>query len=151
MHFKITKSRRNYPFGFRLDCDEALGMEDKRIRDDQITASTWLYYTQERNQHYSPYLARLHDRSSSSGGWCSESIYAYKNAYIEIDLLQNTRLTGLATQGRNKHVEYVEKYKIKYQREGDMWRKYRENGDWKVGTMYKNFVISKAILFLCPA
>lgn len=116
-----------------LDCVGALGMESGEIKDSQIKASKWLY----GGTHYAPAYARLNVKSSS-GSWCSADIHEYKDQYIQIDLLKNTKLTAIATQGRHHSVEYIEKFQIKYQRDNeDFFRNYEEiQGTWKVGWIH---------------
>lgn len=107
-------------------------MGTKEIADKQITASHWLYFQKEKNMHYKPSLARL-DLFSTSGAWCSEDNVEFPNQYIQIDLLKNTKLTSIATQGRINSYEYTQAYQITYQRDtGKKFRKYKEEGKWKV-------------------
>jgi len=116
------------------DCRGALGMVSRKITDEQISASHWLYYKPRpsKNQHYRPQLARL-NIESSSGGWCSEDNAKYSTQYIQIDLLKNTKLTAIATQGRFDSHEYTQAYQISYQRDNEKkLRKYKENGKWKL-------------------
>ena len=109
-------------------CNKALGMESGEIKDSQITASNWLY----KSKHYSPVNARLNS-DTPSGGWCSAGILENDDQYIQIDLLKNTKLTGIATQGRSKNSEYIEKFQLMYQRDGEnFFRMYNESGVWKV-------------------
>ena len=57
----------------------------------------------------------------------------HKEQYIQIDLQVNTRLTGLATQGRLGGAEFTEAYQLTYQRDKeDTFRKYKEGNEWKV-------------------
>lgn len=104
-------------------------MESGIIKDDQIHASHWLY----RNAHYKASYARL-NLTSASGSWCSADIQQKKNQYIQIDLLKNTKLTAIATQGRHNSVEFIEAFQIKYQRDNEnFFRNYEETqGTWKV-------------------
>ena len=106
-----------------------MGMEDKAIKDSQISARTWLYFDRRDNRYYRPYFARL-NYEKLSGGWCSTDL---NGQYIEVDLLDNVKVTAIATQGRHNGQEWVEEFRIQYQRNEDsQLRKYMENGKWKV-------------------
>ena len=110
-------------------------MEDGRIKDSQITALNWLYADQSFNGHYQPKFARLNNRKLGGGGWCSDSIEAYPGAYIEIDLLKDTKVTTIASQGRVGLLgrEYIDEFGITYKRDNDTaYREYKERGRWHV-------------------
>lgn len=82
------------------DCDSELGMKNKQISNDSITASS--YY-----EDNFPHLARA---DSNSGAWCSN----LTDAYIQIDLKEEKIITGVDTQGSRRLGRWVEKFKIKY-------------------------------------
>eukprot|EP00112_Aurelia_sp_Birch-Aquarium-sp1_P003564 Seg140.2 transcript_id=Seg140.2/GoldUCD/mRNA.D3Y31 product="Discoidin domain-containing receptor 2" protein_id=Seg140.2/GoldUCD/D3Y31 len=108
-------------------------MEDKRIKNQQITALNWLYQSGQSNRDYSPRFARLNNKREGGGGWCSEPIELYQGAYIEIDLLKNTRLTAIASQGREIGGEYIDEYGVTYKRDNDKsYREYKERGRWHI-------------------
>ena len=106
-----------------------MGMEDKVIKDSQISAKTWLYFDRRDNRYYRPYFARL-NYEKPSGGWCSADL---NGQYIEVDFQDNVKVTAIATQGRHNGQEWVEEFRLQYQRNEDsQFRKYMENGKWKV-------------------
>ena len=102
-------------------------MMDGRIKDSQITNSSVLekrspYGWQARlNQNIEPWAAWCPD---NSGGKMNEKNY---DQYIQIDLLNLTKITGIATQGREYlgGIEYVKDYKISYRRDGGIWYFYQ--------------------------
>jgi len=118
------------------DCRAGLGMSDKRIKDVQIYSKHWLYQNAGgKKSHYRPHMARLND-TNPSGGWCSENVHNYKQQFIVVDLLKDTKITGFSTQGRGKlGPEFVPYIRIEYRRQSDPsgspFRKYEENGKWK--------------------
>lgn len=84
------------------DCDSELGMKNKQISDDSITASS----------HYEndfPHLAR---GDSKSGAWCSSLTDVAP--YIQIDLKEEKIITGVETRGSPRLGRWVVKFKIKY-------------------------------------
>ena len=103
-------------------------MEDFRIKDSQITTSSVLKGTTAYG-----WQARLNQNIHDWGAWCpdtSQGSIAEKNydQYIQIDLLSLTKITRIATQGRehSKARDYVKDYKISYRRDGGVWYFYQE-------------------------
>jgi hypothetical protein len=99
-------------------------MEDGRIKDSHITVSSFIR-TADGEQ------ARLHQNIPKWGAWCpdvSGGKIRGKNydQHIQIDLLNLTKITGIATQGReyNGGTEKVENYTISYRKCG-VWYFYR--------------------------
>ena len=102
-------------------------MENNRISDDQISASS------ERNGSRKANQGRLH---TAGGGkrraWSAET--TDKNPWLQIDLggLYAT-VTAVATQGRHSRDEWVTKYMLQYSNEALNFQHYREPGQ----TTYK--------------
>ena len=111
-----------------LGCVSPLGMEDDRIKDSQITASSVL-----KGKSTHPWLARLNRNIQQWGAWCPDitggkMFEKNYDQYIQIDLLNLTKITGIATQGRSQKlggVEYAKDYKVSYRRDGGTWYFYR--------------------------
>ncbi len=113
-------------------------MEDRRIHDNQITAKSWLYFDKRDSRYYRPYFARL-NYNELSGGWCSADFAKHPGQYIEVDLLDNTLVTAIATQGRHGGQEWVQSFQIEYQRNNESsFRKYEEKGTLKVSPLALN-------------
>ena len=92
-------------------------MEDWRIPDSQITASTYMEI------YFVPSNARLNrasDSTTSFGSWSS----AFRDAYqwIQVDLGFVMIVSGIVLQGREGRVQYVTKYKVRYSDDGSSWR-----------------------------
>ncbi|KAL9954030.1 hypothetical protein ACROYT_G041518 [Oculina patagonica] len=103
---------------------DALGMEDGAISDGQITASS------QWNADEAAHQGRLHYQATAvkAGGW----VVATNNAYqwLQIDLgSRYTKVTRVATQGRNGVSNWVTKYKLQYSNDGMNFQYYREPGD----------------------
>jgi hypothetical protein len=108
-----------------LECISALGMSDGRIKDSQITVSGFLKKAYGR-------LARLRKNIPDWGAWCanvSGGKIRGKNydQYILIDLLNLTKITRIATQGRqyNGGREWAKDYKLSYRKDGGIWYFYK--------------------------
>ncbi|EDO38312.1 predicted protein, partial [Nematostella vectensis] len=91
------------------------------IKDNQISASSkW-------NSNQGARHGRL-DAEPVSGGqraaWCPGG--ASKDQWIQIDLLQPTKVTGIITQGRNNNYynQWVTTYKVEYGQDGNSFQSY---------------------------
>ena len=100
-------------------------MEDGRIKDSQITVSSVLGKAYGRQ-------ARLHQNIPDWGAWCPDVSGGKAgeinyDQYIQIDFLNLTKITGIATQGReyNGGREKVENYTISYRKYGVWYSSYR--------------------------
>ncbi|KAL9989534.1 hypothetical protein ACROYT_G004096 [Oculina patagonica] len=105
------------------NCQEgALGMESGAIADGQISASS------EYGVGVSAIQARLNLKSNiKRGGW--EPAIKNVHQWLQIDLLkQNTRVKGVATQGRNDNYHRVTKYKLQYSNDAVTFQYYKEQG-----------------------
>ncbi|XP_065053456.1 epithelial discoidin domain-containing receptor 1-like isoform X1 [Rhopilema esculentum] len=107
-------------------CLRKLGVSNSSIvRDSQITASSYLYGERKAIYHFKPYFARLHTHGGG-GAWCSSNTNV--GQYIQVDFLRNLRINYLQTQGRYRGAEFVEKYRLQYQRSTDaQWRSITDN------------------------
>lgn len=120
-------------------------MEDGRIGDAQITANNWLYSSQNFNAYYRPKYARLNNQKFGGGGWCSENIEDYAGAFVEIDLLKNTKITGIGSQGRGIGSEFIDEFGMTYMRDNETaFREYKENGRWHVSLPFLSFVFKNS-------
>ena len=101
-------------------CFAPLGMENNAISDGQISASS-----QEDDDHAAN-QARLHAKISSgkSGGWAA--LQNNVNQWLQVDLGTYTRVTRVATQGRNSFSGWVTKYMLQYSDDGFIFRSYEE-------------------------
>uniref|UniRef100_A0A8C4ZZA2 Tyrosine-protein kinase receptor n=1 Tax=Gadus morhua TaxID=8049 RepID=A0A8C4ZZA2_GADMO len=107
---------------FYIHCRSALGMQDGRIKDSDITASSQWYETT------GPKYARL-NREGGDGAWCPEGeLEPSDSQYLQVDLGQLTFLTVVGTQGRyarSSGKEYARAYRLAYSRDGALWRAWR--------------------------
>ncbi|XP_062873692.1 discoidin domain-containing receptor 2 [Trichomycterus rosablanca] len=103
-------------------CRYPLGMEDGRIKNDDITASSQWYDTT------GPQYARL-NREEGDGAWCPAGQLKPSDVqYLQLDLRQLTFLTVVATQGRyarSSGNEFARKYRLAYSRDGHRWIPWR--------------------------
>ena len=106
----------------------SLGVEDGRIQDSAMSASTIDSSGFEGN------LARLNlvAASSKQGAWCSQKLD--EKQWLKIDLGVLTTVTKVATQGRvhEGHSQWVTSYFISYSINNSYWANYTVDGDKKV-------------------
>ena len=107
-----------------LECQEALGVENGQIPDRKISASS------QWDANHTSEQGRLHFQASGRkvGAWCAgRNDY---NQWLQADLgSQFTRITGVASQGRNgAHRQWVTKYKLLYSNDGINFTFYRAKG-----------------------
>ncbi len=118
-------------------------MEDGAISDGQITASS------QWNADEAAHQGRLHYQATAvkAGGW----VVATNNAYqwLQIDLgSRYTKVTRVATQGRNGVSNWVTKYKLQYSNDGMNFQYYREPGDAADKVNYSQFLETSTYLHL---
>ena len=107
------------------DCAQPLGMENAKITDEQISASTHF-------KHFEPYEGRLNLKGGR--GWYAK--YNKRDEYLQIDFKRKVNITAVATQGGHpKKLLYVKEYKLSISDDGEIWNEYTENGKIKVSSI----------------
>lgn len=113
-------------YGHQKECQKALGMENKKISDGQIGASSsWNGYSVASR-------GRLSIKASGSmrGSWTASK--NDRNQWLQIDLGdKNTKVTGVATQGRQDTDQWVTSYKLQYGNDGVNFQYYKKQGEDK--------------------
>ncbi|XP_072028746.1 uncharacterized protein [Amphiura filiformis] len=138
-------------------CQAPLGLEDGRILDNQLTASTvW-----PSDGNYKPSNARLNRQTQypSGGSWIAQ--YNDADQWIQVDLGVLTRVTGVLTQGRPSNLnerfsggasccpQWVENFKVQYSNDGTNWPFVQSaNNQTFVGNTDQNTVVTN--LFSTP-
>ena len=104
-------------------CVAPLGMEDGAITDAQITASSRV------EGNHSAVQARLNFKAdgSKAGAWSALTDDRYQ--WLQVDLGSYTRVTRIATQGRNGYNEWVTKYKLQYSDDEGNFQMYKQVGE----------------------
>ena len=102
------------------------------IVDSQISASSQL------DGGHSAAQARLHFRAdgSKSGGW--SALTNDDNQWLEVDVGSYTRVTSVATQGRNSKNEWVTRYNLQYSDDGISFHMYVQSGEKSTKVRGKN-------------
>ena len=96
-------------------------MKNGKVPSSAITATTSL------NQYFGPERARLDTVKSGSyaGAWIPKS--QDLGQWIQVDLGKITKITRLATQGRQDSGHWVKSYSITYSVEGGPFLPYNDN------------------------
>ncbi|XP_038060470.1 lactadherin-like [Patiria miniata] len=90
-------------------------MEDGRIRDERITASSfWTPSDDPSSDSHAPHRARLNIQGYSEG-------WRYANPWIQVDFVGTVTITGLITQGRGDSSLWVTEYQVTYSDDGQSW------------------------------
>ena len=97
-----------------------LGLEDKRVTDGSLTAST--YY----NHHLSPWHGRLNSR------WSWSVRRNRRGEWFQVNFVELMRIKGVATQGRQDASQWVRSYTIMYSVDGMNFVSYKEGRTTKV-------------------
>ncbi|OCT65185.1 discoidin domain-containing receptor 2 [Xenopus laevis] len=105
-------------------CRYALGMHDRTIRDEDITASSQWY------ESTGPQYARL-QREEGDGAWCPAGLLQPEDVqFLQIDLHELHFITLIGTQGRHARAtgkEFARSYRVDYSRNGERWLSWRDH------------------------
>jgi len=121
-----------------MPCDRALGMEDGRITNSQVKASS--YHNAYKDDKHAPWNARLRLKSVPEriGGWA-----AAKNSddqWLQVDLLAKAEVTAIATQGLDDRDQWVNTYSIQHSDEGTTFTVYN-SGEVLTGNADRNTIV----------
>jgi len=99
-------------------CNRALGLEDLRIEDSQLTAQSHFESLSigGKSVDTEPKCARLNKNNCA---WCAPH---GNGQYLQVDLRRNFIISGIATQGFEALSDYyVKTYKVSHSRNGHTW------------------------------
>ena len=113
-------------------CRDALGMEIGAISDSQISASSG--YKKPSAHAASQGRLNFQETSDKAGAWVAATNDV--NQWLQVDLYQLTKVTRVATQGRNfrsqwpwgSHSQWVTKYNLLYSDDDETFQYYMEQG-----------------------
>ena len=95
-------------------------MEDKKIPDDQITASSvWSGASDPRDHGASNARLNRPAQGQTTGSW--SALTKDLNQWIQVNFLLPTWVTGVMTQGREGGNQWVTEYKVEYSSDGQNW------------------------------
>ena len=103
-----------------------LGVEDGRVPDPLMRASSFYNY------YCSPFNGRLNRRRYGryGGAWCAKR--RDRRQWLQVDFGAYTRVSRIATQGRQNSAQWVKSYSLSYSKNGYAYVPYRVGGRTKV-------------------
>lgn len=107
-------------------CLEALGMQNGKIPDSAISAST------EYNSAHKAINGRLHFlyRSGRYGAWSARTNDVYQ--YLQVNFGDWTKVSRVAIQGRSDADQWVKSFTLSYGYDPVFFKDYKEAGSKKV-------------------
>jgi len=116
----------NYIFCLGSPCSMSIGIDDGRIQDSAMRASSIA------NKNHVANLARLNlvAASGKAGAWCAKVNNV--NQWLHLDLGTPTTVTKVATQGRQDNSNWITNYSLSYSLAGSFWVQYTVRGRKKV-------------------
>ena len=120
-----------------------LGMQNGAIQDSQIKASS------EWDGNHAAIQGRLHFKAipGKAGSWSARS--NDMNQWLQIDLgNQHTKVTRIATQGRNAYNQWVTKYKLLFSDNGVNFHYYKEQGNQAI-KVRQSLTTNRRLTILC--
>ena len=116
-------------------------MENSKIENSSITASSWLSGTGSE-----PWNARL-NRVYGVGAWCAAE--NNNQQYLQVGFIRKHIVTQLALQSKTSSASpglaRITKAKISYSLDGKSWSEYEEDGQTKVCTVISIYIIHASI------
>jgi len=96
-----------------------LGMKNGNIADSQLSESSHRTHPKKDPKWSSAANARLDGTHTwqQFGGWHPANTVGYFKQWIQVDLLESRKVTGIVTQGRangDKYDQYMTSFKIRY-------------------------------------
>ena len=127
-----------YKYLYCVACDSPFGLEDGRIKDGQLSASSYVssMYVSKLKRSYN--TVAKYGRLNGSIAWCG--LGPYKDvrpvSYFQVDFEKPVIITGLATQGLTRSMwlrpYYVKTFTLGFSVDGANWFDYSSPN--KVGT-----------------
>ena len=116
MHVRI-----NQLFVFYTGCSYPLGMENRDLPDDQITASS------EYDATHGPSNGRLNFKAGGgkTGAWSAKTNDVHQ--WLQVDLGAKTEVTGIQIQGRQDADQWVTSFTISYSSDGTTYTSYQNS------------------------
>ncbi|KAM8872531.1 uncharacterized protein ACB058_004460 isoform 1-T1 [Synchiropus picturatus] len=103
-------------------CLHGLGVEDRNISDSQLSASS-------SSRQHPPSHARL------NGNSCWISSGSATSSWIQVNLGQKRKVTGIVIQGCPQLDNWVTKFKLKHSIDGITWTDYTTDGPFLLGSV----------------
>ncbi|XP_078369213.1 uncharacterized protein LOC144653157 isoform X3 [Oculina patagonica] len=129
------------------ECFRPLGMQDGRIHDSAISASSY-YRTRSAPQRARLHMALPDAVTGFTGGWCQYPSSDYYQ-WLQVDFGYVASIAKIATQGKQEFDFWVTKYFLVYRRNiSSSLLLYRQNGNTKIfaGNNDRHTVVSHLLI-----
>ncbi|KAK5879066.1 hypothetical protein CesoFtcFv8_024411 [Champsocephalus esox] len=113
-------------------CLHGLGVEDGNITDSQLSASSSIGF-------YTPNKARL------NGNSCWMPSGTATSSWIQANLGQTRKVTGVVIQGCPQNEHWITEFKIQHSMDGTIWTDYTADGQSFPGSTDKNSPITQLL------
>ena len=123
--------------------EEAFGLENGAIKDQQITAFS------QYDADHGPENARLNHAADGrkTGAWSAKTNDA--NQWLQVDFGRNVKITKFQTQGRQDWEQWVKTYTLSFSEENEQaYQTYQENDVDKVTKIKSQFHCTEAAAYL---
>lgn len=111
-------------------CEAGLGLQSYAVPDSAVTASSMV------DIYHKPGNGRLHFQKVPSplryGAWATLGGHYLQGSWWQVDFGSWTKVTIIATQGRQDAAQWVKKYRVSYSYDGLFFRYYKEGDYTKV-------------------
>ncbi|XP_074617347.1 uncharacterized protein LOC141876569 [Acropora palmata] len=97
------------------DCPLPLGLEDGRIRDDMISASS------ELNKNHTAKDGRISYTTDRRSAWCAGPEFSLGTQYLQVDFNESVLVSAVATQGDATDNNWINRYLVHYSWNGSDW------------------------------
>ena len=115
---------------------DALGMQSGNIPDSAVTASS-----SANAVSYAPSVGRLHFLSAGSGKYGSWAAGTNNiNQWFQVDFGSWTKVSAVATQGRQDSDQWVKSYSLSYSYDGVFFTTVNDNNAQKKVWAYLNHI-----------
>ena len=106
----------------KIDCASPFGVEFlNKIPNSAMTSSS------QYNQYWGPDRGRIRNQNQGSYGNCWLSQYNDEEQWIQVDLTMVSKITRIATQGRQDAAHWVKSYTLSYSVDCGFFEPYENN------------------------
>lgn len=128
------------------ECFAPIGMESMKIKDNQITASS--YWSPHKPFYARLNLVKFYDDPQKTA-WCAD--VDDQAPYLTVDLKEERTITGVAIQGPSIVDNYVTSFKLCHSNSGRNFECLQTNGTEQVRLIKAVFKRNRILTHLCTA
>ncbi|TNN53351.1 Macrophage mannose receptor 1 [Liparis tanakae] len=115
-------------------CLRGLGVEDGNLTDARLSASSSAGV-------FTPNKARLNGNSC----WMPSGTQPVASSWIQVDLGESRKVTGIVIQGCPQNDHWLTKFKIQHSADGNSWKDHTEDGQFFPGSTDRNSAVTQLL------